>query len=194
VSLTLLRNDQHRRMPWRNGGGVTAEVARSPEGGSDADFDWRISFAEVSQSGPFSAFPGVDRTILLVSGPGMLLEFPDRSHTLRPHEPFRFDGEEAVHCTISGPTRDLNVMTRRDTVRGAVEVVHVAEADGRRSVGSPGSTGVVAIAVLEGTLRVTGGGTHVLDAGDAAILRELPPVELSGSGVAAVIELSPGRA
>jgi environmental stress-induced protein Ves len=113
VSLTLLRHDQHRRMPWRNGGGVTAEVARSPEGGSDADFDWRISFAEVSQSGPFSAFPGVDRTILLVSGPGMLLEFPDRSHALRPHEPFRFDGEEAVHCTISGPTRDLNVMTRR---------------------------------------------------------------------------------
>src|SRR5665647_2813187 len=54
-------------IPWRNGGGVTREVVAS--GGSDPqDFDWRISIADVSQSGPFSAFPGVDRVITLVEG------------------------------------------------------------------------------------------------------------------------------
>src|SRR5665811_1616202 len=58
-------------IPWRNGGGVTREVVASGasvasggSGGSDPrDFDWRISIADVSRPGPFSAFPGVDRVI-----------------------------------------------------------------------------------------------------------------------------------
>ena len=48
--------------PWRNGGGVTRELASSPEGVDD--FDWRVSIAEVTASGDFSRFPGVDRTIV----------------------------------------------------------------------------------------------------------------------------------
>jgi len=192
MSLTLLRHDQHRRMPWRNGGGVTSEVARSPEGGSDADFDWRISFAEVSASGPFSTFPGVDRTILLVSGPPVLLEFADRAHTLRQLEPFEFDGEDAVDCTVSGPTRDLNVMTRRDAIRATVDIVRLGHVEATRSVGPSTGSGVLVVAVLDGALSVTGDeGTHTLEVGDVAVSRGPAPVTLHGSGVAAVFGLSP---
>ena len=32
VSLTVRRREEHRRMPWKNGLGVTEEIAIAPEG------------------------------------------------------------------------------------------------------------------------------------------------------------------
>ena len=52
-------------MPWKNGGGVTSELARSPQAD---EFDWRLSVAEVATDGPFSQFPGIDRLLVLLSG------------------------------------------------------------------------------------------------------------------------------
>jgi environmental stress-induced protein Ves len=56
---------------WRNGGGETREIISWPPG--QADFDWRASIATVAQDGPFSAFPGIDRSITLLSGEGVQL-------------------------------------------------------------------------------------------------------------------------
>ena len=36
-----LRRRGYVAMPWRNGGGVTFEIAREPQTGTD--FDWRLS-------------------------------------------------------------------------------------------------------------------------------------------------------
>src|SRR5258708_2763617 len=49
-----------RRVPWKNGRGVTDELALWPPGASfeRGDFDWRIACAGVDAAGPFSAFPG----------------------------------------------------------------------------------------------------------------------------------------
>ena len=58
------------RVPWKNGGGTTAEVAVHPPGAGLDDFDWRISMADVAVDGPFSRFPGVDRTLVLAEGRG----------------------------------------------------------------------------------------------------------------------------
>jgi uncharacterized protein len=54
---------------WRNGGGVTREVAVAGSGGQD--FEWRISIADVNAAGPFSAFPGIERIITLLDGERM---------------------------------------------------------------------------------------------------------------------------
>jgi environmental stress-induced protein Ves len=62
----------YARMPWKNGGGQTTEIAVSA-GASLADFDWRVSIAEINADGPFSAFAGVDRTLVLLSGAGVRL-------------------------------------------------------------------------------------------------------------------------
>ena len=67
----LLRNADHRRMPWKNGGGETVEVIVHPEGASLSDFGWRVSMATVASDGPFSVFPGIDRTLAVLSGEGM---------------------------------------------------------------------------------------------------------------------------
>ena len=104
----------HRAMPWKNGGGSTAEIAIAPNGASVAGgFDWRLSIATIEGDGPFSAFPGYDRTILLLAGKGMTLTVAGQApHTLgRPFVPFRFSGTAATGCQLlGGRCEDLNLM------------------------------------------------------------------------------------
>jgi uncharacterized protein len=68
--MRILRAENYRRMPWKNGGGLTAEIAVSPESAGLDDFDWRVSMARVEAGGPFSLFPGVDRTLSILEGEG----------------------------------------------------------------------------------------------------------------------------
>lgn len=109
--------------PWKNGGGSTTEIAAFPPGAGFDDFDWRISLATISQDGPFSTFPGIDRTLALVDGDGVLLDFGDERVVLSPSEPLiEFAGEEQVHATVTGAnTTDFNVMTRRGRCRHRLE-------------------------------------------------------------------------
>ena len=58
---------------WKNGGGITREIACSPLGATMADFDWRVSIAEVKADGAFSIFHNIDRSITLLEGKGMQL-------------------------------------------------------------------------------------------------------------------------
>ena len=101
---------------WKNGGGSTTEIAIAPQGAGFDDFDWRISVASVAGDGPFSIFPGIDRTLTLLAGAGMDLALADGSRTgLRPAQPsWAFAGEAAlVARLVDGLTIDFNVMTRR---------------------------------------------------------------------------------
>lgn len=104
--------------PWKNGGGCTTEIAIAPPGAPLDAFEWRISLATIAASGPFSAFPGVDRTLALVDGPGVVLEIGDEGQfVLSEQDPIvEFAGESPVNATLAGgPTTDFNVMTRRAT-------------------------------------------------------------------------------
>lgn len=118
--------------PWKNGGGVTREIAAMPEGASMAEFDWRISVADIAADGPFSAFAGIDRQIVLLEGAGVRLRAADDSfdHALNVvGVPFTFAGETGVHASLlAGPTRDFNVMVRRGRVRANVSSVRTATA------------------------------------------------------------------
>lgn len=112
----LLRNADHRRMPWKNGGGETVEVIVHPEGASLSDFGWRVSMATVASDGPFSVFPGIDRTLAVLSGEGMELSIEGLGdRLLTPASaplPFPADAPTTARLT-HGPITDLNVMTRR---------------------------------------------------------------------------------
>ncbi len=113
--------------PWKNGLGTTTEIARYADGTAGGfDFDWRVSAADVVADGPFSTFPGIHRTIVMVTGNGMELQFADGSmHHLLPLKPFTFDGGIGVNGRlIAGPVRDFNVMVRRQTWLAQTEVWH----------------------------------------------------------------------
>ncbi|WP_322050404.1 HutD/Ves family protein [Paraburkholderia bannensis] len=122
--LTLLRGANLVASPWKNGGGVTREIAL---GGSPAAFAWRVSVADVAQAGPFSRFEGVARTLVLLDGAGMVLDETGdhaRTHTLmKPLDVARFDGEAPISARlIDGATRDFNLMVRRDVARATFEI------------------------------------------------------------------------
>lgn len=102
--------------PWKNGGGCSTEIAVSPDGASFADFDWRVSLATISADGPFSIFPGVDRTLALVDGAGVTLTIDGaRRFVLCEDDPLmEFKGEADVDAMLNeGATIDFNIMTRR---------------------------------------------------------------------------------
>lgn len=119
-----LRLDALPWQPWKNGAGRTREIAREPAGAGFDDFGWRLSLAEVAADAPFSAFPGVDRVIVLLEGDGLTLCHADGrvAHELAmPNEPWAFDGGLALQARLrGGPTRDLNLMLRRGRWRGVL--------------------------------------------------------------------------
>ena len=121
----LLKPADYVRMPWKNGGGHTTEIAVHPVDGTIDTFDWRISIAEVAADGPFSRFPGVDRILVLLSGAGMRLAGNAHAAELRaPFEPYSFSGDDAISCSlVDGPVRDFNLMSRRGRMQGHIEVV-----------------------------------------------------------------------
>lgn len=123
----LIQYASLRSAPWKNGGGSTTEIAISPAGATLDDFDWRVSLATIAQDGPFSVFPGIDRSLALVDGDGVLLDFGDERCVLSPSEPLiEFAGEDTVHATVTGQhTTDFNVMTRRGQCRHRLEVLLV---------------------------------------------------------------------
>lgn len=115
----LLSPADHRRTRWKNDGGWTTEIARD----GDDDFRWRISIAEIESDGPFSTFPGVERDLVLLDGSGIELDIDDAParRIVQRFERVHFAGEAAVQCRlVAGPTRDFNVMARRDAVRADV--------------------------------------------------------------------------
>lgn len=119
----MLRSASYRAMPWKNGGGVTHEIAVFPSEGAP---QWRLSVATIETDGPFSDFTGYDRTIVPLEGRGVTLELSNGERAVldRPFRPFPFPGELSVECQlIDGPVRDFNVMTRRgDCTHAVVEL------------------------------------------------------------------------
>ncbi|WP_223519879.1 HutD family protein [Pseudomonas sp. GL-B-19] len=109
--LKVLRAIDYPRMPWKNGGGSTEEITRDAGVGLDG-FGWRLSIADIGESGGFSTFTGYERVITVLQGDGMTLRVDGQdTHPLLPLTPFAFSGESEVSCTLlGGPIRDFNLI------------------------------------------------------------------------------------
>lgn len=133
--MKLIPADAMRRMPWKNGGGVTTEIAIVPAGATLDTFDWRVSTAQVDAAGPFSRFVGMDRSLAVIAGGRLTMHRADADAVmLAPGEaPVRFPGEAQVHATLDAPLSDFNVMTRRDAWAHHAEAIALAAGE-RRSL------------------------------------------------------------
>jgi environmental stress-induced protein Ves len=102
--------------PWKNGGGSTTDIAVFPQEAGFDEFDWRVSLATIAADGPFSTFPGIERTLVLLDGHGMTLDIDGEPTLVSRAEPVvAFDGESEVMAKLNrGPSTDFNVMTRLD--------------------------------------------------------------------------------
>ncbi|MFM9976233.1 MAG: HutD family protein [Beijerinckiaceae bacterium] len=127
--MRILRQSGFRVMPWKNGGGTMTDIIASPEGASLDTFDWRVSMARVVRDGPFSVFPGIDRSLTILEGEGMVLDIAGHGETLLTDQslPFAFPGDAVTYSRLhAGPILDLNVMTRRGICRSTVTRHHTA--------------------------------------------------------------------
>ena len=136
--------------PWRNGRGVTRELATGP--------GWRASLAELTADGPFSPFPGLDRVFTPLAG-GFELVVDGAPVPTQALRPVRFRGESDVELRgLARPTSALNVMTER----GRWEVdVRVVPADAPADPAAPAAAGLPAYS-RPTTLRVALG-AHVAE-------------------------------
>lgn len=108
-------------MPWKNGGGVTHEIARAEDG---AGLLWRLSVAEVATDGPFSPFPGLARILTVIAGDGLVLSMRGEETAAAPLSPVAFSGDEPVACRlVAGAVRDFNLIFDPARIAGAVSVL-----------------------------------------------------------------------
>jgi environmental stress-induced protein Ves len=142
----VLRFAEYPVVPWRNGRGVTREIAaatvsmgstnRDPDGESVPDLPapaptWRVSMATVDDEVPFSSFPGLRRMLGVVDGEGIELTVGGRMRSLRRGEMFGpFAGEASASARpLDGPTLDLGLMIDPGRVRGDMRAVGAGEHD-----------------------------------------------------------------
>ena len=150
---------RYRAMPWRNGRGVTLEIAREPAKGEE--FAWRLSLADIDTDGEFSAYPGYRRALALVAGNSLRLRF--RGHGHRFLDPSRrgarFEGDWQTHCAVpEGRCTDLSLIVRKGLAAAPAAVVRAPrilrlESSGR-AVLARNLYG--ALFVLEGSVAVLG--------------------------------------
>ncbi|MBK9387857.1 MAG: HutD family protein [Planctomycetes bacterium] len=159
-------------LPWKNGGGTTREVAIAKRA-RGAGFRWRVSVAQVARDGPFSLYPGIDRSLWLLRGKGMILDVEGVERRLAQRfERFDFPGESRITARlIDGPTEDLNVMVERASTRATARLFAL-QAGGAEVVRAESSStsreGEHLVVALGGALACFVGGEVVeLAIGDA---------------------------
>ena len=183
MSVRLLLAADRVPTPWRNGGGITHEIAAWPPGAPLEGFDWRVSMAEVREPGPFSTFPGVDRVLTILQGTLSLAIEGRPAVTLTAESlPFCFAGEAScVGAPLGGPVLDLNVMARRDRFSADVRRISIAEL----TVAAAAS---LLVALSAGQVMVGTSEWH-LGLHDALLLRNEGDRALAVQGASAFISL-----
>ena len=179
-----LTTADYQRMPWKNGQGSTTQLISAAN--NAGSFDWRLSIAEVGQSGPFSDFSGYDRIITLIEGAGMVLTFNGSMERRidQAFAPLPFDGSWQTECTLlDGPLRDFNLMVAKGWGHAAMTILRPA--NGEKCEISDGA--VVLLHVFQGdavldhgssrfdlatgdTLHLDGASDSLLTAGSGAII------------------------
>lgn len=160
-----LKAGDYLRTPWKNGGGETVQLAVFPAGAGLDDFAWRISMATIDRDGPFSLFAGVDRSLALIDGGGVVLDIDGERHRLDAGSaPLRFAGGAGVMARlVAGPVTDFNVMTRRGIAGHSLAVMREGESHAT-------ATGFAAIFAAGATRIVAGGTRFELAPGELLVL------------------------
>jgi uncharacterized protein len=183
--MTIIPFAALKAVPWKNGLGITREIAVEPGGATMDDFVWRVSIADVDTASPFSRFPGIDRTIVLLEGDGFTMRLDDdREHALTtPCLPFAFAGEAAVEVVLAGgATRDFNLMVRRGAMRGVIEVMR-----GPKTLMLDNDAALVYLA--RGEAHIDGNATRPVHAGDS--VRGVGEITLAADATALLVRVRP---
>ncbi|MEV8000772.1 HutD/Ves family protein [Pseudarthrobacter oxydans] len=197
--MEIIRFADLKPEPWRNGGGVTRQIAghSGVDSGHDGGWDWRVSIAEVGKAGEFSPFPGMERVLTVVEGELLLLTVDGAEHPLEKYRAFRFPGGAETTCALpTGDVRNLNVITRAGKYKGFTSIIELSKKrahplfagqlgvllQGQATVSSPAAPG--AASAGSGTP-----GPVALDRYDAVVGSDSGSPEVLGRGFLAVVSI-----
>ena len=178
--MRILTPADYQRQPWKNGRGHTTELwrATAPDGALLA----RLSRAFVVEDGPFSIFPGIERNLTVLSGPGFRLSGPGLSFRCEVLVPVACPGDVPLTATETQDQQsdDFNVMTARHLPRPEVTLEHdgsLLPAGGLLAVYALGPVTVNGHALARDDLMLTAGAIAVAGRWPvvAARLSGLPP-------------------
>jgi environmental stress-induced protein Ves len=122
IQITTLDPASYRQMPWKNGGGVTIDIAVTMlpgfAPGSWEGIVWRFSRTAIVTPAPFSDLSGYDRQLALVAGQGLVLGTAVGEIDVRqPFRPVRFAGETSIVSRLeAGPVEVVNLIGDRSRV------------------------------------------------------------------------------
>ena len=156
AGITRLDPKTYRRTPWKNGGGVTVDIADAyradAEPGGWSGMLWRLGRTQIATPGPFSDLTGYDRILTVIGGRGLVLDIEGGAalDVREPFRPVRFRGEDRITSRLeAGPVDVLNLIADRDRaidvaiprdaaalpLDGAANIVYAIE-DSRVAVGA----------------------------------------------------------
>lgn len=189
MGITLLPASARVAKPWKNGGGVTTDVLVRPDDADLDSFSARISIAEVAASGPFSLFPGIDRSTAVLAGDGFDLSIGGHRVRLGPDDaPLAYPGDVPAHAElIGGSVADLNVMTRRGVLRHGLARLAI-EAGDQTTI--PGGDTVLVWLAGAGTI-MTGARTVRLGPLDAVAMKRPANVRADTACILYVVTFLP---
>lgn len=154
-----------RTMAWANGKGVTVEMLKIER---DGRLVLRLSRAMVVENGPFSLFPGIERNLTVLSGPGFDLKGEGIDLQARLLQPVAFPGDVPVRAEhVAAASEDFNVMTDRSLPRPEVWVQQAGEIAGR----------VAALSLRDGAVA-----RHDLILSDEGLRLDFPAIIVRWSG------------
>jgi environmental stress-induced protein Ves len=121
--LETLDPSAYRHVPWKNGGGVTIDIAAeyrpgAAPGGWDGMI-WRLSRTRIETPGPFSDLPGYERLLAVIDGSGLVLHPKGRPplDVRTPFRPVRFAGEWPIDSELTaGTVGVLNLLADRTKI------------------------------------------------------------------------------
>jgi uncharacterized protein len=162
----------YTRQPWKNGRSTTTELWRLER---DGQLLVRLSRASVVEDGPFSLFPGIERNLTVLTGPGFRLTGAGIDIACQPLVPVAFPGDVPVSASDTGgqASDDFNVMTARALPRPDVTV----------ATGDLPAGGLLALYAL-GPCRV-----NACDMAETDLILTEKAVTLSGNGPVIAVRL-----
>jgi hypothetical protein len=183
--LTAVPASGFRRTPWKNGGGVSTDVADSyrPDAAPGAwdGVVWRLSRTQIVTPGPFSDLTGYERLQVVIAGRGLVLVTPQGEIDLRePFAPVRYDGGTPIVTRLEhGPVEVVNLIADRALCDIALVVLKPGEPAELR-------TGLHLVYAPDGPASGEAGGqAFSIEAGDALRIETDKPCRLAvASGIA----------
>ena len=142
--------NEYTSMPWKNGKGVTREIAKSS---GENGLIWRLSSTEITQDGPFSNFPNLSRVLIVTNGVGIRLidTNTDVKMLASLHKPTKFSGNQPIEAQlIKGPIQNFNVIYHPTKTKSSVYILEGPESNKL----SPQDGVTMAIYCLSGTLTL----------------------------------------